>query len=391
MAYSAYLAYEDFDEMSSRIASAEWVDSTDNMTPATLFPGEELGTYKELSSYTEGYYIFKDKNGNEIDINEISAVELARYFYNSGEEFQADKWIKNFDDPYESMDFAYHVLDYFDKFEYLEKEEIDVLAYLSATDNTTRLESYDNFTFDLWQKRWGKEEADKIIQKAEENYDMIGSVVPIPGLYNGETGEMETGVYTEADALLATLGLLGAEGFKNGVKQFANGIANLFSSDGKLSHDEYKTQALMSYLSDKYADELLAKTLTTGTYEISTSIGNMAPSLLFGMVTGVGALGTITMGLAAAGNAREEALQSGFSNGQAWVYGILTGLSEAGLEYALGGVSKLSSGKAGKTIAEATGINRFLADMISEGTEESVQALLEPLFKTMASGGKIAY
>ena len=130
-------------------------------------------------------------------------------------------------------------------------------------------------------------------------------------------------------------------------------------------------------------------------YDAGHSVGNMVPSILASTVTGAPLIGTAMMGLGAKGNAQSWALKNGFSPEEANNYGILIGLSETMLEKVLGGITKLGGGMmknafVGQLKAIDSGLIRFVskvgASAFSEGLEEGVQEVLEPVFQSIALG-----
>ena len=132
-------------------------------------------------------------------------------------------------------------------------------------------------------------------------------------------------------------------------------------------------------------------------YDIITNAANQAIPMAIGGMTGSPLLGSLILGGSASGNAYKEFMDAGYTKDQARVYGALVGASEAGLQYALGGISKLG-GKLTKPLIKklSIGINnafaraaiKFGGNMFSEFIEESSQELLEPLFKSLVTGEK---
>lgn len=145
------------------------------------------------------------------------------------------------------------------------------------------------------------------------------------------------------------------------------------------------------------------------TNDLGYTVGNMLPGMeLSAAMGGLGApsklasaLGSGSIGLSSGGNAYREGRDMGYSHNEAITYGALTGASEAGLQYLLGGVSKLGAGvtsgkvanvvskaldKVVKNKAVADTVVRYVADMGSEATEEYLQSVLEPVFRNIAAG-----
>lgn len=143
--------------------------------------------------------------------------------------------------------------------------------------------------------------------------------------------------------------------------------------------------------------------------DLGYTVGNMLPGMeLSAAMGGLGApsklasaLGSGSIGLSSGGNAYREGRDMGYSHNEAITYGALTGASEAGLQYLLGGVSKLGAGvtsgkvanvvskaldKVVKNKAVADTVARYVADMGSEAMEEYLQSVLEPVFRNIAAG-----
>ena len=103
----------------------------------------------------------------------------------------------------------------------------------------------------------------------------------------------------------------------------------------------------------------------------------------------------------AAGNASEEAFKQGASYGQALGYGALSGAIEAGTEViggrAIGGTSELSKTilgkhliKTGKADLVRQGVGKFVYNFVSEGAEEVLSDLLNPVAKRITGVDKDA-
>lgn len=196
-----------------------------------------------------------------------------------------------------------------------------------------------------------------------------------------------------------------------GLDQFANGMAQVVS-DRILPTSS--TQMLSSLVREDLSDEWVAPEWMGGfsaastLYDIGTTTANMAPSILIGAAltsSGVGApiaglIASATMGASAGGNAYNEMVKAGYNPEEAKNFGILTGASEAALQYLLGGI-----GQMGGTAAKAVGskitsklgsqaidkIGKVLKktaiqiplNMLSEGGEEYLQEILTPVFKNI--------
>lgn len=191
-----------------------------------------------------------------------------------------------------------------------------------------------------------------------------------------------------------------------GLDQFVSGIRQLFQREAV----PVSSTQITSQLIQQEAQE---KSPVLGTlYTLGTTLSNMAPSILAsalgswalgaaglsaGTAAAVGrATGAATLGASAGGNAYTQKLNEGYSSEAAQNYATLVGASEGALQYLLGGIGALSKSGTGRIAAKIAALDnalgrvartvsgstaaRLLGSMISEGTEEGLQELLEPAF-----------
>ena len=186
-----------------------------------------------------------------------------------------------------------------------------------------------------------------------------------------------------------------------GIDQFASGIAQLGDSEARnqtvtnrvsqmVQQDAYDTHPGLGFL-----------------YDMGTSISNMTPSILLSAVAGpalgaaglsastagavAGGIGSAALGASAGGNAYAEKRRQGYGTEEAAAYATLVGASEAGLQYVLGGISKLGATPLAKATEMVSKIDNAFgqaalhlgANMLSEGVEEGLQSVLEPAFATL--------
>lgn len=199
----------------------------------------------------------------------------------------------------------------------------------------------------------------------------------------------------EADAIKGNTWRTIGQGLMSGAK-------NTFTGIGRMFQDEASDPTFTEYTSGYIASDLEEEENTPLklAYQVSQGVGQMAPSILFSTATGglgapaavaqIGGAGMV--GLSAAGNAKNEALNEGYSVEQANSYGVLSGISETTLQYLLGGVSKLGGKLSGnvaqnavKNIKSALGkaSAQIGMNMFSEGSEEYLQEILEPVFRNI--------
>lgn len=251
------------------------------------------------------------------------------------------------------------------RYQYLTEDEIKIYNYLYASQ--------------------GKEAADRFLE------DMGPALTERQG----------TAQYEKLGALGKALYWIPA-----GLDQFGSGIRQLFQREAV----PVSSTQITSQLIQQEAQE---KSPVLGTlYTLGTTLSNMAPSILAsalgswalgaaglsaGTAAAVGrATGAATLGASAGGNAYTQKLNEGYSSEAAQNYATLVGASEGALQYLLGGIGALSKSGTGRIAAKIAGLDnalgrvartvsgstaaRLLGSMISEGTEEGLQELLEPAF-----------
>ena len=186
-------------------------------------------------------------------------------------------------------------------------------------------------------------------------------------------------------------------GIVAGAEQFTSGVENIgdfiTGDKGSTPSSQYVSEMIRQDLADD-GPKVLGSSVGQIGYDIINTTSNMLPSILVGAVTGpVG--GAVAMGGSVVGNSYQEMLRLGYNTNQARAYAALTGASEATLQYLLGGISKLGGKLSGNVVSKLVSkvdnaIARVAIDlggnMISEGVEESVQTVLEPVFKAFVTG-----
>ena len=163
------------------------------------------------------------------------------------------------------------------------------------------------------------------------------------------------------------------QGLDDGIRTFHEGIKNIIDNGNKLTAEDYRKMIILQYLSEN------SKVLE-GTYEFSSSFGNMVPSLVASALVSYAAtpaagsvVGSVLMGASAGGNAKHQALTKGSSIEIAVLYGILSGTSEATLGYYLGkipGISKMSGLTFGNLLSE--GAEEYLQEWVDAGLQAVV-------------------
>ncbi len=202
-------------------------------------------------------------------------------------------------------------------------------------------------------------------------------------IYNTEGMDKVKEVYSNYDiGLIDKIWDTGIEGLGNGLKSFVQGFREFWEMDGKKTIDQYEAAYIMMYLQEH-------EKLLQGEYEIATSIGNMLPLVALSTVLSCAGvpgvvpetISSVLMGVSSAGNAMESAYQEGHGKAESIIYGVISGISEGGLEYLLGGIWGIAkpNGASGKIVGK--NILMFLSDMFSEGVEESTQEIIDSVLK----------
>lgn len=144
---------------------------------------------------------------------------------------------------------------------------------------------------------------------------------------------------------------------------------------------------------NRWQEELDDSVLKSGgfTENVLQGIGGMLPSIAVSFIPGVGAgLAMGTMGVGAAGQSMQDALNSGADYDKAFGYGTVSGAIEAATEkiggFTFGGGSSLTGkilAKTGKGTLLKKGIGKAAETFVSEGAEEVLSDLLDPVNKAV--------
>ena len=243
-------------------------------------------------------------------------------------------------------------------------------------------------TYNYYYAKEGKEKAEKYLDSIQETLNY----------------RKATSMYQNMEDKTA---LELAFGVEAGLDQFKSGVKNLFNTeDDYIAQTAYQMASGMvrEDLADagaKLPDWMGGASLGQVGYDAITTTANMAPSILTSVAVGMlnpvagQVAGQALMGMSAAGNAYQEALNEGFDKNQARGYGLLVGASEIVMEKVLGGISALGGNVLGKTLTSSlTNADTALkmiakklgASMLSEFSEEYLQEVLTPVFKNMTLG-----
>ena len=189
------------------------------------------------------------------------------------------------------------------------------------------------------------------------------------------------------------MGAFGA-GLNSWIAGNKRAIKSLYSDE---TVPTYPFEYEMQFDRDTLDDSVVKK----GLYDLGVSFGNMAPSVLAGVLTsGMGtgvklATNVATFGVSIYGNAYDEALKQGYSKSQAINYGILNAASEVALQNLLGGIPGVGQHLSGEFVTQLANKTsnvllkvaaRIGGDALGEFTEEYLQEVLGQVFRNVALG-----
>ncbi len=175
----------------------------------------------------------------------------------------------------------------------------------------------------------------------------------------------------------------GVENFSEGLK----GVGDWFSGS---TEKKDPTSVQMASADIREKQNWFGKTM----YDLGVNIAQQAPSTMLSFIPVIGKGASLTtMGASAAGNAYNDAINSGMSVAEARSYSALVGGSEVVLEKLLGATIKGGGALTKKITAMIPTADKAFAKiaktqigiMASEFAEESLQTLLEPVFEAIAT------
>lgn len=274
----------------------------------------------------------------------------------------------------------------------------DVAGLEDGSEDPFQLKGYDLLTdeeiavYNYYYSTQGSEAARNYLKTIQEDLNYRVAINRFQQGYQGNT----------ANSLLY--------GIEAGVNQAQTGLVNALDAvTGKSDYIPLSSkQILSSLVRDDLAesgwrmpDALGGASLGQAAYDLITTSANMAPSILTSLAVNYiapgwgSAVGAAMMAGSAAGNAYQEALNAGYGKDRARTYAQLIGTSEGALQYVLGGINALGGKVSGNAIAKAlskveNGLLRAAGqiggNMLSEGTEEAIQEVLDPIFRNIVLG-----
>lgn len=288
------------------------------------------------------------------------------------------------------------------RFEYFTEQDMLIFSYLWDTQSPKVAREYVEAIEDKLNKAEGLANAEKFLDSIRD-----------------ENGNIDPDVWAGV--------LSSAKGFENGVSTFFEGLGNVFNGEGMMSTSQYEQMYILSELTNssgnyigklankimenqgeeavtdfiskiynketntidlEYAKTVLSeqeynnlvikintdkKSILDNVYELSSSAGNMLPSMIVSMAVSAVAtpaagsvVGSTLMGISSGGNSKNQALVQGNDLFTSTMYGVFSGVSETTLGLLLGNIPGLNEG--------ATFSFRGL---VKEGFEEMLQEYVD--------------
>lgn len=288
------------------------------------------------------------------------------------------------------------------RFEYFTEQDMLIFSYLWDTQSPKVAREYVEAIEDKLNKAEGQANAEKFLDSLRD-----------------ENGNIDPDVWAGV--------LSGAKGFENGLSTFFEGLGNVFSGEGMMSTSQYEQMYILSELTNsagnyiskivneisetqgqeaaadfaskiyntdtgeinlEYAKSVLSvqeynnlvikintdkKSILDNVYELSSSAGNMLPSMIVSLAVSAVATpaagsvaGSTLMGISAGGNSKNQALVQGNNLLASTMYGVFSGVSETTLGLLLGNIPGLNQGA-----------SLSLKGLFKEGLEEMLQEYVD--------------
>ena len=191
------------------------------------------------------------------------------------------------------------------------------------------------------------------------------------------------------------------QGFGDGIESFTEGFENIFRTEGMISDNQYAQMYIASYLNGKTSLNL--------DYQISTSIGNMTPTVVLATLTG-GTMQPVVTALNFAssfGNTYNQGLINGNNNMSSALNAVVVAGSDSVIEALAGGINALRLKPAAKAIEDTAEqalkkalkvklkdslvvfAKGFVPNAFKEGGQEAFQSYLEAYSNKLFFGDEV--
>lgn len=335
---------------------------------------KEYDRQKELDSYQQSilsrpdFEEYAQKGAATENISLRDATDARGQFRSGSDELIGNKVTFTRDNaqsrPWETAAHSSIKPDIEERYTYMTDDEVSVYNYLLAKE--------------------GEEKAD----------EYLATLTPYLNYRQGEDmAEKRKGSFLDTVGLSLTSGL----------DQFISGVRGWFTQEAE--------PVSATQIAAELARENISSDIGKFAFDAGRVLGNMAPSIALGMVTGgvgsaaglgtagvqmANAVGTgLSVGASAGGNNYQQALREGYSVPQARTYGLTTGALEAGLQTVLGATAKGAGLVTSKVSSSLSNLVKSASQKVAvkvgmsalgEGFEEYLQEILNPVVRNLTLG-----
>lgn len=335
---------------------------------------KEYDRQKELDSYQQSilsrpdFEEYAQKGAATENISLRDATDARGQFRSGSDELIGNKVTFTRDNaqsrPWETAAHSSIKPDIEERYTYMTDDEVSVYNYLLAKE--------------------GEEKAD----------EYLATLTPYLNYRQGEDmAEKRKGSFLDTVGLSLTSGL----------DQFISGVRGWFTEEAE--------PVSATQIAAELTRENIGSDIGKFAFDAGRVLGNMAPSIALGMVTGgvgsaaglgtagvqmANAVGTgLSVGASAGGNNYQQTLREGYSVPQARTYGLTTGALEAGLQTVLGATAKGAGLVTSKVSSSLSNLVKSASQKVAvkvgmsalgEGFEEYLQEILNPVVRNLTLG-----
>lgn len=212
---------------------------------------------------------------------------------------------------------------------------------------------------------------------------------------NYRVGNEQAGIIKDIESPIGRAAAYGLYGTLSGLDQAGTGLKQLFSKEAlPTTYSQFGSSQAREDLSSagpKLPEWAGGASIGQVAFDLTKTTANMVPSIAAGTLFGPGA-GAAMIGSTSAGNAYGDALKQGYSEDDAFSYGVLSGAVEAGLSYELGCIGSLGGKVTGNAASKlVSSIDRALLRVATstEGKSALVSALQRFGYTALRTGANI--
>ncbi len=257
---------------------------------------------------------------------------------------------------------------------FLDQTELAIYHYLKDHPQAGGCSGYMSALEDTLNQRKGFYYAAKYVEELNSGHKTADELREIWGPL-GDVAD----VFAAADGMMIS----GTEGLASGVFSFGKGFYNLFAADGVRDASDYAMlykSVLMSSqneLNENMPD--WARDMYRMNNQVMNAVGGMAIPVALSMVPYAGPyLSKTALFLSSMGNNTENAMQNGYSAGQAYLFGATMATANLISEWAFGSIPGLGSNAPNLAIMHGMDYVKALGiSMLQEGATEALQTYME--------------